>query len=142
MDERVAPVSGSSEIGDTAWNVKFTNVTFIVTRTFSRCCRSPVARARDASGRVGATLRRKAEQRRSFYAKTAFCPVPTCVRSTHSAAVITSPRWVDAVCRDSAYGSRWRGGLWPRVYCTAGCRHRQYILAVSADPSRRDAAAG
>lgn len=40
-----APISASSEIGDTAWNVKFTNVTFIVTRTFSRCCQSPLARS-------------------------------------------------------------------------------------------------
>lgn len=39
---------------------------------------------RGPSARVGATLRRKAEQRRSFYAKTTFCLVRACVRSSHS----------------------------------------------------------
>lgn len=41
------PPPGSREIGDTVRNVKFTSVTFIVTRTFSRCwVPLAVARAR------------------------------------------------------------------------------------------------
>lgn len=52
------------------------------------------------------------------------------------AAVITSPRWVDAVCRDSAVRKP------PAWRIMAACLlyrrlRRQYVLAVSTDPNRR-----
>lgn len=90
------PPPGSREIEDTVRNVKFTSVTFIVTRTFSRCWAGrgrSVARARALAQSVWALFYdRKPSNADRFTRKRLFAPFRrACVRSSHSPSAITSP---------------------------------------------------
>lgn len=129
MDERVA---GLCEIGDTAWNVKFTNVTFIVTRTFSRCCQSPLARSRRIVWALFYDGKPSNVDR--FTRKRLFTPFRrACGRPIR--------RRNNEMGRRSSSGFSVRK-LWRIMAARLLYRRlqrRQYILAVSADPSRRAA---